>query len=283
MNQHEFAPMPIFQLLNPGETCNKYNVTLARDGEDMRACEHFYRKTLRNLGPKEQVSNGLHSSIGGRFGEYGAIANRDNTDTHENAYDNTRDMDCHHLMVKLLKTDRIIAAASLLTRSNLSQGVRFATESKFDLHRIYALPGRIMEIRRTCIDTDYLNAQVVSTLWKGLASIIVMHRVDYIVASVAVSSTDGGRYAQSLMKHLKQKRLTPDYMRVIPKTPFPRKRLPSTIQVVLPSVLKTYMRYGALVCGAPNWDAENQVAEFLLLLDRNRINKRMSRPLNEHI
>jgi putative hemolysin len=140
-----------------------------------------------------------------------------------------------------------------------------------------------MEIGKTCIHTDYRNLLVVDTFWQGLASLIVMHNIDYVFGSVSIPGADAGRYAQAVMKFVRTHHFANEELRVYPKISVPSTRLPSKINVVLPSVLKTYFRFGALVCGEAYWDPANQVADLLFLLDRSSISARFTKPITEHV
>ncbi len=68
----------------------------------------------------------------------------------------------------------------------------------------------------------------------------------------------------------------PEY-RAFPHTPLPVDELRTDADVVLPPLLKGYLRFGAKICGAPAWDPDFNTADFLTLLRLPEINARYAR------
>lgn len=50
-----------------------------------------------------------------------------------------------------------------------------------------------------------------------------------------------------------------------------------TLEVEPPALVKGYLRLGARICGAPAWDPDFNVADFLTLLRLSDINPRYAR------
>jgi putative hemolysin len=52
--------------------------------------------------------------------------------------------------------------------------------------------------------------------------------------------------------------------------------MPASV-VILPALLRAYLRLGAVVCGAPSWDVAFNVADLYILLDREQVAWRYTR------
>jgi putative hemolysin len=234
-----------------------YTVCLARTDKEILQCQQLRCEVFQ--GDREDIANhhGLdHAPVG---------------------------LDCRQLMVKDNVRGKVIATASLKFEATINTPGRFDSESKFHMQSILTLTGRTMEIGRTCIHKEYCNRSVIKALWLGLASLIVIHKIDYVFTTVSVSTADGGQYAHMVAHYVNHHCIAPEMFRVVPKSRQGPNPLPTSFSTVLPSVLKTYLRYGAVVCGEPYWNIEENTAEFLLLLEHSAVNKRYQKALAEHI
>lgn len=190
------------------------------------------------------------------------------------------DLDYHHLAIKLRQNGEIIATTSL--RLNAEPFTYYAA-NRFNMESVLDLPGRIAEIGYPCVHPDYRNAQIVDTFWQGLSSVIALHGMDYLFSCVRVPTSDGGRYMQALMRYIRQHHYSGEDVRVHPKMALPKKKLPQSLDVVLPMGLKIYFSYGAVVCGEPYWDSRHDVGELFILLDRNTIKEPFKKHISEHL
>jgi putative hemolysin len=193
------------------------------------------------------------------------------------------DAHCHHLTVKEHSSGRTVATARLLFKTAATKSGGFDSGSKFHLEPILALAGHTMEMGKLCFHGEHRNPKVVNTLWQGLASLIAIHRIDYIFCTTTISIADGGQYAQRVAALVRTEHFSPHSLRILPKFSFPDTEQSNSIPTVLPNELKSYLRYGAVVCGEPYWNTYDQVAELLILLDCDMINQRYCKPLAEHI
>ena len=78
---------------------------------------------------------------------------------------------CQHLLVRG-GLGRIIGCTRLLTPEGARRVGGFYSQTEFDLAPVLALPGRFLEIGRTCIHPDYRNGATIGTLWSGLAAFV---------------------------------------------------------------------------------------------------------------
>lgn len=181
------------------------------------------------------------------------------------------DAHCNHLMVKDSNSGKVIATTRLLTNDGAATAGGFYSETEFDITSILALDGRIMEVGRTCIHRDYRYGAALAMLWHGIACMVVMKQIDYLIGCASISLEHGMLYANSLLHHLRNNHYSDTDMRVYPRNELPSIDDQQHVEVILPTLLKGYLKQGALICGEPCWDHDFNVADVFVLLDRERI------------
>ena len=184
---------------------------------------------------------------------------------------------CHHLLVRDHATGRIVGGTRILTDAQARVAGGFYSEGEFDLTTLLPLPGRVMEIGRTCIHPAYRHGGAISVLWSGLARFMIMNRFDYMMGCASIGMADGGYQAHALMARVREKYLAPEEMRVTPRLPLPALSGDGEIKPHVPPLLKAYLRLGVYVCGEPCWDPDFNVADIFVLLDVNRLDARYER------
>jgi putative hemolysin len=87
---------------------------------------------------------------------------------------------CQHLLVRESRSERVVGCTRLLTDENARRIGRFYSEGEFDLGPIQGLPGRLLEVGRTCIAPEYRQGAGIAVLWAGLAGFIRLQGIDYL-------------------------------------------------------------------------------------------------------
>jgi putative hemolysin len=85
---------------------------------------------------------------------------------------------CHHLLVRETKDGAVVGCTRLLTSDDARRLGRWYSESEFDLGAIPSLPGRLLEVGRTCISPSCRQGSAIAVLWSGLAGFIQLHGID---------------------------------------------------------------------------------------------------------
>ncbi|MBS1235608.1 MAG: putative hemolysin [Proteobacteria bacterium] len=199
---------------------------------------------------------------------------------------------CQHLLVWDEDTDQAVGCYRILTDSQAVRAGGFYAQTEFDLTRVLAVPGRMVEVGRTCVHPDYRNGAVIGLLWSGLARFMLMHRYDYLMGCASIPLTGRIEQVGAIWQTVAASHLSPPEWRVFPKTPFAALRPPRTAGVQntqeqsfcpetapgtpaeLPPLIKGYLRLGAQVCGEPAWDPAFNVADLFLLLSLDRLSVR---------
>lgn len=183
---------------------------------------------------------------------------------------------CQHLLVRDGNNGEVIASTRILTDDQARQIGSFYSESEFDLSGLMPLPGRVMEIGRTCVDARYRNGGAISVLWSGLAQFMSIHRFDYLMGCASVGLGDGGAQINAIMRSIRADYMSQESRRVRPRLELPASPV-TAAQPCLPPLLKAYLRLGARVCGEPCWDPDFNVADVFVLLDLDDLSPRYQR------
>jgi putative hemolysin len=228
-------------------------VSLAAGDDDVRACQALrYRVFAEELGARlESAHLGLDIDA---FDDY-----------------------CMHLLVRDSASGEVVASTRLLLDRDARRAGMFYSETEFHLEPILTLKARILEVGRTCIHPDYRNGGAIAVLWAGLARLVAMHDVDYLIGCASLPMADEGGQALALFDRLVPQYLVPPALRVAPRLPVTASRPTAGTAVPVPPLLKAYLRLGAQIGGQPCWDPQFNVADLFILLDRDRLAQRYAR------
>lgn len=233
---------------------HRLHVGLAASAEDVRAAQRLrYQVFVDEMGARlDCVEPGIESDY---FDPY-----------------------CQHLLVRRSDTDEIVGCYRILTDMQARKAGGFYSETEFDLTRILSVPGRFIEVGRTCVHPDYRNGATIALLWSGIARFIVMNQVDYLIGCASIPLGTGTHKAAAIYQRLAGSFLAPAEWRVFPKVPMPRIQLTGAEEPAeIPALIKAYLRVGAKVCGEPAWDPDFNVADLFIMLRTDSIAGRYAR------
>jgi len=181
---------------------------------------------------------------------------------------------CDHLLVRDLKSGDVVGTYRLMRGSQARQHIGFYSEKEFDLSLIKSLDGELMELGRSCARKDFRDRALIPLMWDAIAEQVKKHQVRYLFGCGSLYTTDIGEVS-AMFSMLKNNYYAPDAYRVLPVDACEFTGLSDDVSISdeqalfqkLPSLIKGYLRIGALVCGPPALDAEFGTADFFLLLD----------------
>ena len=177
---------------------------------------------------------------------------------------------CHHLIVLDREEDRVVGTYRCQT-GDMAAARGFYSAGEFSLSQI---PPDVLlnavELGRACVSRPHRNMQVLFLLWKGLAAYASYGRKRYLFGCCSLTSQDeeeGGRVFEVLKAggHLHPS------LRALPRPGFEcgasGMRFDETSEVNIPKLFRTYLRFGAQVCGPPAIDRLFKTIDFLVLFD----------------
>jgi L-ornithine Nalpha-acyltransferase len=185
---------------------------------------------------------------------------------------------CDHLIVRDLKSQEVVGTYRLLLGSRAKRNLGFYSEREFNLQNIKQLGGELLELGRSCARKDFRDKSLIPLMWDAIAQYVKKHRVRYLFGCGSVYTTEASE-AMAYFSMLKRKYYSPETFRVYPMSEFQCEATAENLKAAehaalflkLPSLIKGYLRLGAVVCGPPALDREFGTADFLVLLDMHKL------------
>jgi putative hemolysin len=184
---------------------------------------------------------------------------------------------CHHLIVYDNVKGRIAGYTRVLTQEQARHLGRFYSQSEFNLDAVLKLPGRFLEVGRTCVDPAYRGGAVLTTLWTSLVDYALVHGYDYLMGCASITPGPGGFAVDAVFRSIDAKNKAGAELQVTPLLPVPLHKRCRRDESGIPPLLKAYLRFGALVCGEPYWDADFNCMDLFIILPLTGIEARYSK------
>lgn len=184
------------------------------------------------------------------------------------------DKHCDHLMVRHDATGDIVGTYRMMPPERAADAGRLYSDTEFDLSALDDLRPGLVETGRSCVHAEHRTGAVVSLVWTGIARYIVFSGHRYLAGCASVPLSDGGAYAASVWDMLYEKHHAPEEQRVRPLHPWSADGIDRVDRLVLPPLVKGYLRLGAKVCGPPAHDPDFNVVDFFVLLDTQQVDER---------
>jgi putative hemolysin len=131
---------------------------------------------------------------------------------------------------------------------------RFYSEAEYDVAKLIAYPGEILELGRSCVDARARNHATLQMMWRGNAAYVFHHKIDLMFGCASLSGIDPDALAAPL-SYLYQHRLAEPALRprALPERFVEMNRLPpggydvAAAEAELPPLVKGYLRLGGFV------------------------------------
>lgn len=181
------------------------------------------------------------------------------------------DEHCHHLVVVHRPSDAVIGTYRLQTSEMAREGCGFYSNHEFDLDRWPAdVLDACCEVGRACIAADHRHRRVLLLLWRGLGAYVLHNRKRYFFGCCSLTSQDPADAAR-MAEYLRQKGRIHAGLDLDPRPHCDCREYEHSSagweSVHVPTLMGTYLRYGAWICGRPAIDRDFRTIDFLALLD----------------
>ncbi len=202
------------------------------------------------------------------------------------SYDRGYDTDaydayCDHLIVKDTASGEVVGTYRLLRGEEAERHIGFYSENEFDLSNLKRLGGETLELGRSCVAASHRSFATLNLLWSAIAKYAVERNLRHLFgcASLHISSASE---VQRVYSYLRANHYAPEKYRVYPVESC---RMAISEEVgesvdsraatrLLSPILKGYLRAGAMICGAPAYDAEFGTADVLAILELEKMARR---------
>ncbi|MDP1666004.1 MAG: GNAT family N-acetyltransferase [Methylobacter sp.] len=184
---------------------------------------------------------------------------------------------CDHLIVYDNVNKKIVGYTRLLNQDQAERLGRFYSQSEFNLDQVLTLPGRFLEIGRTCVDPDYRGSAVLTTLWSALVQYALEGQFNYLLGCASITPGPSGFAVDAVYRNIDAKNIAPSSIQVNPSIPVPSELRCARDESGIPPLLKAYFRFGAMVCGEPCWDKDFNCMDLFMLLPLDQLQERYSK------
>jgi putative hemolysin len=179
------------------------------------------------------------------------------------------DSQCQHLMVVHADSGETIGTYRLQVAEMARAAAGFYSATEFDLS---TLPDDVIassvELGRACIREDHRNRETLFLLWRGLAAYMLWNGKQRFFGCSSLTSSDPAEGVRAFRELGARGHVHPT-LRVPPLPGFECVADDdlSAPEVHIPTLFRTYLRYGAKVLGPPAIDRAFGTVDFLTLLD----------------
>ncbi len=185
---------------------------------------------------------------------------------------------CDHLIVRDQKSQEVVGTYRLLLGAQARNNIGFYSEREFNLEKIKKLDGELLELGRSCARKDFRDRALIPLMWEAIVQYVKSHEVRYLFGCGSLYTTDPQEVSKAFAL-FQQKYYAAEAFRVQPVAQCRIDGISEdmnvdgddSIFVDLPSLIKGYLRLGALVCGPPALDRDFGTADFLVLLDIQKL------------
>jgi putative hemolysin len=161
----------------------------------------------------------------------------------------------------------------------------FYSQEEFVLDEFLQFKGNKLELSRACVHPHYRRGIIMQLLWRGLMEYLTSTNAAYLFGCTSIKTINRGSI-RSLTALLDEKSAFTDRYGVKPLLhccPDRRSELEgdsvhhSSIEGLMPPLLKSYLRAGAQLCRYPAVDMDFQCTDFLTVLDLETMQRTYAR------
>lgn len=201
---------------------------------------------------------------------------------------------CDHLVVidhnSTDKADAIIGTYRMVRREAAKRHGGFYSSGEYDISRLLAYPGEILEVGRSCVAPAFRNRPTMQLLWRGIADYIAAYGIEILFGCASLPGTDPKALALPLT-YLYYYHLAAPYLRTValphryvdmrlmdPAEVDPEKSLEKLAPLsLLPPLLKGYLRLGGFVGDGAVVDEQFNTVDVCVIVKTDLIAEKYSR------
>lgn len=150
--------------------------------------------------------------------------------------------------------ESVVGTYRLIQRPAARRIGQFYSAAEYDLTRIEAFTGRILELGRSCVDNGYRNRSVMQLLWRGIAAYVFQYKIALMFGCASLPGIDPDALAPELT-YLYDNHLAPAGIRprAVAHRYIQMRRLDGAaidtrvVLTRLPPLIKGYLRLGGFV------------------------------------
>ncbi len=178
----------------------------------------------------------------------------------------------------------VVGTYRLIRRAGAAKLGRFYSESEYDISRLIAYPGEVMELGRSCVAAPYRTRGTLQLLWRGIAAFVYQYRIDLMFGCASLPGTDLDALAPQL-SYLHANHLAPPALRprALPARHVPMDRLALGAAETraalndLPPLIKGYLRLGGFVGDGAVIDAQFNTTDVCIVVKTDLVTEKYAK------
>lgn len=178
----------------------------------------------------------------------------------------------------------VVGTYRLIRRSRADAHGGFYTAGEYDISKIVAFPGEILELGRSCVDAGYRNRPTMQLLWKGIAAFVFRYEITLMFGCASLPGTDVDALAGQLA-YLHHHHLAPERLRVraLPELYVDMNRMPAAAVdakaalAALPPLIKGYLRLGGFVGDGAVIDPQFNTVDVCIIVQTDAVTEKYYR------
>lgn len=180
--------------------------------------------------------------------------------------------------------ESVVGTYRLIRRQAAARLGRWYSAAEYDISRILAMEGEVLECGRSCVDADYRTRGTLQLLWSGIAAYVFKNRVAILFGCASLPGTDLDALADQLT-YLASKHMAPEAIRprALPDRYVEMMRKdPATVDakrtlVSLPPLIKGYLRLGGFVGEGAVIDPQFNTTDVAVMVKTDLITEKYSK------
>jgi putative hemolysin len=195
---------------------------------------------------------------------------------------------CDHLLVldhsRGSGAGAVVGTYRLIRREAAARFGTFYSAGEYDIARLIAYPGQILELGRSCVDAGYRARPVMQLLWSGIAAYVFHYDIELMFGCASLPGTDPEALAAPL-SYLYYHHLAPPALRAraLPERFVEMRRTdpagfdPNRTLAALPPLIKGYLRLGGFVGDGAVIDPQFNTTDVCVVVKTDLVSEKYSR------
>lgn len=188
------------------------------------------------------------------------------------------DAHCDHLIVLDedlgVGPESVVGTYRMLRRAGAERVGGFYSAAEYDIDRLVAEPGEILEMGRSCIDAAHRTRRAMQVLWRGVSAYVLSNEIAFLFGCASLHGTDPQDVARPLAylhhNHLAPERYRPVAVkgRYVDMDLIPADRIDRKAALRdLPPMIKGYLRLGGGIGAGAVIDHEFNTVDVCVVVD----------------
>lgn len=192
----------------------------------------------------------------------------------------------HLLVIDTTRRDpaeAVVGTYRLIRRQSVGRG-GFYSNAEFDLSRLEAWPGELLELGRSCVDAAHRNGRVINLLWRGIAAYLDAFGTELLFGCGSLPGADPERLRLPLAylhhyhlapRHIRPRALPDRYVAM--DTMAKHAIDPALALNEIPPLIKGYLRLGGFVGDGAVVDAEFNCTDVCVVVQASLLTSKYAR------